>query len=350
MAKIIKAAVIGCGRIGAFTTPETRKELLPVYLPVNHCEAITTMPGIKLISVCDTDKQSVLKAAKFYGVKNTYTDYKKMILKERPDIVTIATRTKDRPKIIMFAAQNGVKGIYAEKPLSRSVSEAETALKSVSQNNAIISYGTMRRYIDIYRYAKKIIKSGKIGKLQQIIVEFGKSPLMWTHPHSIDLIIFFSENADIDYVQARAEIDKKDISKNKIDADPIIESGIIKFKNGVSAIITEANGQNIKLICEKGEILIAQNGKFLELISKNNKRLIKKIKKGKLSGTQIAINEIKNNILNNKPLGISPSEILNGQKIITALASSAANNSQKIKISDINKNLSITGKINNLYA
>ncbi|MBU4347935.1 hypothetical protein KJ671_00260, partial [Patescibacteria group bacterium] len=63
-----------------------------------------------------------------------------------------------------------------------------------------------------------------------------------------------------------------------------------------------------------------------------------------------AINEIKNNIINNKSLGITPSEILNGQKIITALASSATNNGQKIKMSNINKNLSITGKINNLYA
>jgi predicted dehydrogenase len=350
MAKIIKAAVIGCGRIGAFTTPETRKGLLPMYIPISHCEAITTMPGIKLISVCDKNKQSVLKAAKFYKVKKAYTDYKKMILREKPDIITIATRTKDRPKIIIFAAQNGVKGIYAEKPLSRSLAEAEAALKSVSQNKTVISYGVVRRYTDAYRHAKKIIQSGKIGKLEKIIIEFGKSLLMWTHPHSIDLIIFFSENMDIDYIQARAEIDKKFISKNKIDADPIIKFGLIKFKNGISASITEANGQNIKLICKKGEILIAQNGKFLKLLTKKRNYIIKQFKRGRLSATQIAINEIRNNILNGKPLGISPSEILNGQKILIALASSAANNGQKIRISSINKKLSVTGKTNNLYA
>ena len=68
-----------------------------------------------------------------YKAERHYTDYQQMIRQEKPDIVCIATRPATRAEITIFAAENGVKGIYAEKPLCCSMEEAD-AMVEASRN------------------------------------------------------------------------------------------------------------------------------------------------------------------------------------------------------------------------
>ena len=57
------------------------------------------------------------------------------------------------------------------------------------KKNIILTYGTLRRYFDVYIKAKKLVDSGKYGKLIQIDINFGHNQLFWSHPHSVDIIL-----------------------------------------------------------------------------------------------------------------------------------------------------------------
>ena len=49
--------------------------------------------------------------------------------------------------------------------------------KLVNDNNIALTYGTIRRYFDIYAKAKEIAESGMVGDLEEIEVSFGSAQL-----------------------------------------------------------------------------------------------------------------------------------------------------------------------------
>ena len=345
--RVLKAAVIGCGRIGAFTVHKPGDDAPARYFPTNHCAAIKAVKEIKLIAVCDKNPAAARKAAKLHKIKNIYTDFKKMILEQSPDIISIATRMAGKDKIIAFAANHGVKGMHIEKPLAPNLYITKKCLKVISKNNVAISYGTVRRYMPIYRQAKKMLASGKFGKLKKIIVDIPKSQLMWSHPHTIDLINYFTDNAEVNYVKSSFKYDKKDVSKNKINMDPVLNFSLIKFKNGISGLLKDNGGKNVNLICAKGEMIINIGGKSLKI--KNSAGKIKKIwiRKGK-SGRCNALAELRDFINFKKPTSLTPEIMLAEQKTLFALGYSGIVG-RKVKLSEIKNNFTITGKFNNLY-
>lgn len=345
--KILKAAVIGCGRIGALTIHTKGDDLPKRYFPTNHCAAIRSTKGIKLAAVCDENLIAARKAAKLHKVKNTYTDFKKMIIKESPDIISIATRMAGRSEIISFAADHGVKGMHIEKPLANNLKKTKEIIKILEKNNIAVSYGTVRRYMPIYRQAKKILDSGKFGKLKEIIINIPKSQLMWGHPHTIDLINYFTDNAEVDYVKSSFGYDKKNVSKNKINMDPIVDFGLIKFKNGVSGLLEDNGGEDVKLVCEKGEIIIQIGGKNLKIKNIGGKIRNIRIREGK-SGRCEAIAELRDFINYEKPTSITTEELLTEQKVLLALGLSGITD-KKVRLSEIKNNFTITGRFNNLY-
>ena len=350
MAKIkkVKAAVIGCGRIGAFTRKELFRTLPKSYFPLNHCAAVSVTPGVTLVAVCDTNLESARKAAAAYGVKTFYTDFKKMIIEQSPEIVTIATRTAGRTDIIHFAANHGVKGIFIEKPLATNLRDAKKSMRAVRENNVALGYGTSRRYMPVYRQAKKIVESGRFGTLVQIATSFGQTTLMWSHPHTIDLINFFANDAQIDYVQSSFEYNKKEVGKNKIDFDPVLDFGFIKFKNGLSGLITSIRARDVELSCEKGKLLISENGECLQSFSEKGESRKLKIKTGK-SGIVVALAEIRDFISHNKKVSMSAEEMLKEQRILLALGCSGVAFGKKIRLSEVQDDFTITGRTGELY-
>jgi len=357
MKQRLTAAIIGCGRMGAYTRPELAARLPKCWLPLNHAESLSSIDGIDLIACCDPNRTAAETAAQRYGIKAIYSDYQKLVAETRPDIVTVATRTQGRSDIIRFAAENGVKAMHVEKPLCRNLAEGKNAADAVNNNNVAFSYGTLRRYIESYRYALAVVRSGDIGDLVQIIVKHGRTNLLWSHPHSVDIINFFAGDVEVEYVQATMEMNSESFQSNFVDADPIVEQAFIKFKNGMSGVITSAAGLSVEIACTKGGIVVAADGSWLE---------IRKPIPGTssayytsdttlhytcgLSGTQAAITELRDALT----LGAKPSltidHALYNQRILFGFVLSHMNGGLRFNIKDIADDFTVTGRMGELYA
>lgn len=226
--------------------------------------------------------------------------------------------------------------------------DSKRAINAVKRHGVAVSYGTIRRYMPVYQQAKEMLVSGKFGRLNQVIVEHGKSQLMWTHPHSVDLINYFTDNAKVDYVQSSFEFNKKDVKTGKIDMDPVLDFALIKLKTGASGLITDESGHHTKLVCEKGEILILGSGRYLKTKSRTGKIKNIRIRKG-VSGRRAAIEELRDFINSGKPATMSAEEILTEQRILMAIAYSGIRSGRKIRLSKIKDGFTVTGRIGNLY-
>lgn len=121
-----------------------------------------------------------------FGVTNTYLDYRKMIDRERPDIVSVTTPTFARAEPIIYAAEHGVKGIYAEKGLCASLEEADRIVAALKRNDVAFNWGTLRRQHDGYRRLRDAIARGEIGEPRFVLVSHF-TDLIKHHPHTLDV-------------------------------------------------------------------------------------------------------------------------------------------------------------------
>jgi scyllo-inositol 2-dehydrogenase (NAD+) len=348
----LKVAVIGLGRMGAEVSQRLEGKIPNGWLPISHVESAISIPQFEVVAFCDTDTDRLYRLGQHYNVLELYTDFKNLINESKPDVLCIATRTEGRTDIIKYAAQNGVRIIYFEKPISRTILDCKETIGICNENNVIIGYGVNRRYHNTYREAKTILKSGRLGNLKEIIVEHGKSPLYWTHPHSVDIILFFADTTDFKYLQSTCAIEARNINGLVIDEDPIILNAYIQFENGVSASINQANGLNVRLVCESGTIAVMKDGERIEIYEGSGyedltETLVLNIK---TSATENAFKELLDACMKNAIAPIATDEILAGMTLLNGFVYSSLNEGKRITKSEIPSDLLITGRSGSYYA
>lgn len=353
MNKILNVALIGAGRIGAEPSDRLKGILPQGWLPLSHAEAIISNPHLKLVAICDSDAERLKRHQTYYKIEYAFSDYRTLIKEVKPDIISIATRTEGRTDIIKYAAENGVKGIYCEKPIARSLEECISAIEVCKKNNVKLQYGTTRRYMPIYREAKRIAASGELGSLVEIVVEYGCEKILWTHPHFSDLMIFFAGTTDIEYIQGNCLHDLPE--NNLIDSDPLVLNSFIKFSNNVYGSIKQANGSNIRMNFSKGNLVIHSDGEFIEIRKESTKRMIFDTMEtiqppSPLSGTQTGFQELVQNICAGPSPAISYDEIVAGFQILAGIVQSSLKDGIKVYPDQINKQLTITGRTGAYYA
>jgi predicted dehydrogenase len=133
-----------------------------------------------LVAVCDVDDSQAEKAVKRFTkngkVPQKYNDFRKLM--ERDDIHVIVTGTPDHwhTLVNMLAAKTG-KDIYSEKPLTLTIDEGKRLVKTIRDNKRILQVGSQQRSDRNFRLACELVRNGRIGKLQHIIVGLPTGPV-----------------------------------------------------------------------------------------------------------------------------------------------------------------------------
>lgn len=143
-----------------------------------------------------------------------------MLNKENIDIVSICTHAPEHHMMTIEAAEAGVSAIFCEKPMAISLEKADEMIKVCKKNDVILFINHTRRWDVVYKKAKEIVDSKKIGKV--ISVEgYSYAGLLNGGTHLFDLLRFF--NCDVNWVFGRLKPDES--------TDPS-GTGLLKFKNG----------------------------------------------------------------------------------------------------------------------
>jgi len=261
MAKQYKACLIGCGRMGATIDDEVRNRPDSfIWIPYSHAAGYMAVENVDLVAVSDVIAEKVKAIQKRYNVPNGYTDYREMIDKEQPDIVSIATRPAPRAEITIFAAEHGVKGIYCEKPLCCSMEEADAMVDACEKHGVKFNYGTQRRYVPLYNKARELIENGELGDIQCVIGHCGVGAALWGHTHTADMLLFLAKDSEIEYMQGTIIAADSDWEDNRLNTDPGIPMGYVKFKNGIHGYIVAGGGSEYEVSGAKGKLRTLNNG------------------------------------------------------------------------------------------
>lgn len=148
---MIRFGIVGCGAISGV-----------------HGDSIESIPEAAMVACCDIDEKKGLAFAEKYHCEY-FKNYEDLINSD-VDVVTIAT-PHYLHKEMTIAALNAGKNVLCEKPMSISVEEADDIIKASEHSTGKYVVCFQNRFNDSFITLKRMISSGKLGKLKGLKCE-----------------------------------------------------------------------------------------------------------------------------------------------------------------------------------
>jgi predicted dehydrogenase len=210
-----------------------------------------------------------------------------------------------------------------------------------------------------YRRAKQLLDEGRIGDLEQITVEFGRTLLMWNLPHATDLLVQFSQGRPARAVRAVAVAQSLpgDAPGSRLDADPVLRTGWVDLGGEVEGVISAARGMNLVLEGREARLIVAADGSRLRLeraaggsgpYRQESEELPFEIGP---SGTVRAFRSLRDAVLGQGGGGLPGlAELERAHEILFALAASALRGGEAVDPDEQEEGLVVTGLTSGLPA
>ncbi|WP_135547946.1 Gfo/Idh/MocA family protein [Paenibacillus cymbidii] len=143
--KTIKVGVIGLGSISSY-----------------HTQHYAEHPQAELYALCDINEARAQAAGAKYGVSRVYTDYLEMLADPALEAVSVCTWNDSHAELTIAALEAG-KHVLVEKPLCKSVEEAERIEAAVRRTGKLVQIGYVRRFTSKVRTLRSFVDAGDLG-------------------------------------------------------------------------------------------------------------------------------------------------------------------------------------------
>ena len=122
-------------------------------------------PSVKVVAVADPDDAGRKLAMARSKAPAGYRDYREMLPKERPDLVTICPRWADqRVDMVRAAAECGAH-ILMEKPFAQNLADADAMIEIAEARKIKIQVGHTGRIMPVTRLARELVNGGSLGQV-----------------------------------------------------------------------------------------------------------------------------------------------------------------------------------------
>ena len=259
----MKYALIGCGRIST-----------------NHIKAAVNNK-LEIIAVCDIVPEHMENVLAKHGIEGDtsikrYTDYRKMVQENKPELVSIATESGIHAEIALYCIENNI-NVIIEKPMAMSLQDADKIIELSEKKNVKVCACHQNRFNVAVQEMRKALESGRFGKLSHgsIHVRWNRNRDYYTQApwrgtwaqdggalmnqciHGIDLLRWtFGDEVEEVYGQKRQQF------HDYLEAEDV-GMAVVKFKNGAIATVegtTNVYPQNLEetlyIFGEKGTVKI----------------------------------------------------------------------------------------------
>lgn len=216
---MMRAAVIGVGAMGR-----------------NHARVYQEIPDVELVAVVDSDSTLAQETARLRG-GCAYTDYRLMLEKMQPDMVTVAVPTHVHFRVVLDALEAGCH-VLVEKPIAATLEEGQQMIERAAGLSRILAVGHIERYNPAVTELKRRLDAGELGGIFQVHARrLGPFParvrdvgvVVDLAPHDLDIMRYLTgkEVARL-YAETEQEIHT---------AHEDLFSGLIRFEDGVLGIL-----------------------------------------------------------------------------------------------------------------
>lgn len=156
----LKTALIGCGRIS-----------------FKHVEAYArNVDRLRMVASCDPiSERAEAKAAEYRATAPdaevvVYGDYREMLAREKPDIVSIATESGKHPKIAIACLEAGCH-VVCEKPMALSTRDADAMNEAARKAGRKLVVCFQNRFNAPVRRLREAYEGGRFGRVLHGMVQ-----------------------------------------------------------------------------------------------------------------------------------------------------------------------------------
>lgn len=125
-------------------------------------------PNAQVVAVADENEQGRIAAQKRIGAKNAYADYRDMLKKERPQIVSVAVRHLDQHRDMVIACAEAGASMFLEKPMCRTLAEADEMVAACEKHHVKLAIAHQTRYSPRLQRIKEMIAAGQLGEILEL--------------------------------------------------------------------------------------------------------------------------------------------------------------------------------------
>ncbi len=200
----------------------------------NHARVFAHCDDARLLAISDPCEEQLMRIAKRHNVK-TYTDYRRMIVEEPLDAVSIAVPTTMHKEVALFALTHK-KHVLLEKPIAHNTEDAQAIIDAARNNNVKLMIGHIERFNPaILELKRRLPDLGEVYKID--VQRIGPFPVRVT---DVGVIIDLSVH-DLDIINYLLNDSPRRIyAETQQKLHPFHEDSVtalIKYQQGTLAVL-----------------------------------------------------------------------------------------------------------------
>jgi predicted dehydrogenase len=211
--------------------------------------------NVEVVAVADEDEKGRTAAARRLGARNAYADYRQMLDRERPQVVSVADRWLDAHRDMVVACTRAGASVFLEKPMARTLEEADEMVRACETHHVKLAIAHQTRYSPRLEVVRDLLGGGKLGEVLELRARGkedgrgGGQDLMVLGTHLFDLMRFLV--GDAKWCHARVlqngrPATKADVASGGEGMGPVLGDGInatYGFDKGVEATFGSAKNR-----------------------------------------------------------------------------------------------------------
>ena len=140
-----------------------------------HLRPFIYQSNVQAVAVCDPNRwrreqaQHIVNGEYDKQVCAAYVDFRELLARRDVDAVCIASLDSWHVVHALAAVRAG-KDVYVQKPLGMSIGEIKLLRDEANRYSRVFQFGTQQRSSKEFRFACELVRNGRIGKLQTILV------------------------------------------------------------------------------------------------------------------------------------------------------------------------------------
>lgn len=144
----LRVAVIGAGAMGA-----------------NHVRVLRDLDEdrVRLVGVAEPQPQALARAMNRFNVAG-FADYRELIARTTPDLVTVAVPTQMHFEVAAHALEAGIH-VLVEKPIANTLEEATALIELAARNGVRLAVGHVERFNPAVAALKRLLAEKRLGQV-----------------------------------------------------------------------------------------------------------------------------------------------------------------------------------------